>query len=387
MTVVETPPRQLAARCLPRLSRTGRRAWHDPSVSRSTLDRARDGDEHAFRELTAPYLHELRLHCYRMLGSVVDAEDLLQETLLAAWRGLDGFAGRSSLRAWLYRIATNRCLNAIRDTLRRRPAQPIAPFDPPPPSRRGEVTWLQPYPDLWLEQAADQAPGPAARSEARETVGVPCNALAHHSINPARRLAGPLEEATQLRSGSWRGASRWRSPPTTSMVSSTCSPTMHGSPCRQHRTNTMAPKPSRPSCGPARTGARRAPYPAGACRGQHAARLRLLPRRLHRADRVPHRHPGPHPVRWLNQSHHPLPRRRPAPPLRTRRRASLQRQPDPGEVWWLTLWLVMVAPRQTGPDWRGRCSCRVVEPVRNEASSDCNRARADLVAARPNVAK
>lgn len=134
------------------------------------LDRARDGDEQAFRDLTFPYVRELHLHCYRMLGSLVDAEDLLQESLLAAWRGLDGFAGRSSLRAWLYRIATNRCLNAIRDTKRRRPAEPVPPFDPPAPSRRGEVTWLQPYPDLWPEQAADPAPGPAARYLARETV-------------------------------------------------------------------------------------------------------------------------------------------------------------------------------------------------------------------------
>jgi len=138
-------------------------------VSRTALDRARDGDEQAFRELTAPHLRELHLHCYRMLGSLVDAEDLLQETLLAAWRGLDGFAGRSALRTWLYRIATNRCLNAIRDTKRRRPAEPVPPFDPPVPSRRSEVTWLQPYPDLWLEQAAVQ-PGPAERCLARETI-------------------------------------------------------------------------------------------------------------------------------------------------------------------------------------------------------------------------
>jgi len=139
-------------------------------MSRSTLERARKGDEGAFRELIAPHLRELQLHCYRMLGSVVDAEDLLQETLIAAWRGLDGFAGRSSLRAWLYRIATNRCLNAIRDSKRRRPAEPVPPFDPPPPSRRGEVTWLQPYPDAWLAQAPDQAPGPADRYLARDTV-------------------------------------------------------------------------------------------------------------------------------------------------------------------------------------------------------------------------
>jgi RNA polymerase sigma-70 factor (TIGR02960 family) len=139
-------------------------------VSQSTLDRARAGDEQAFSELTAPCLGELHLHCYRMLGSVADADDLLQETLIAAWRGLDSFAGRSSLRAWLYRIATNRCLNAIRSARRRRPPEPVPPFDPPEPSRRGEVTWLQPYPDAWLEQVSDAAPGPAACYLARETV-------------------------------------------------------------------------------------------------------------------------------------------------------------------------------------------------------------------------
>lgn len=121
-------------------------------MSSSVLDQARTGDEQAFRELTGPYLRELHLHCYRMLGSLADADDLLQETLIAAWCGLDGFASRSSVRAWLYRVATNRCLNAIRDAKRRAPQQPAAPFVPPNPSRRGEVTWLQPYPDAWLEQ-------------------------------------------------------------------------------------------------------------------------------------------------------------------------------------------------------------------------------------------
>jgi RNA polymerase sigma-70 factor (ECF subfamily) len=105
-----------------------------------------------------------------MLGSLTDADDLLQETLIAAWRGLDGFAGRSSLRAWLYRIATNRCLNAIRDAKRRPPPEPVPPFTPPDPSRRGDVTWLEPYPDAWLDHLEDAAPGPAARHEARAAV-------------------------------------------------------------------------------------------------------------------------------------------------------------------------------------------------------------------------
>ena len=135
-------------------------------MTQSTLDRARGGSEQAFRELVEPYRRELHVHCYRMLGSLVDAEDLLQETLLAAWRGLSGFAGRSSVRAWLYRIATNRCLNALRDSSRRPPAAPVPPFDPPPPSRHSDVTWLQPYPDTLLAQVPD----PAARYLARETV-------------------------------------------------------------------------------------------------------------------------------------------------------------------------------------------------------------------------
>jgi RNA polymerase sigma-70 factor (TIGR02960 family) len=105
----------------------------------------------SFEELTAPYRRELHLHCYRMLGSFTDADDVLQETLLAAWRGLPDFAERSSLRTWLYKIATNRCLNAIRDSKRRPPPEPLPPFDPPEPTRRGDVTWLQPYPDALLD--------------------------------------------------------------------------------------------------------------------------------------------------------------------------------------------------------------------------------------------
>ncbi|OXM58078.1 RNA polymerase subunit sigma-70 [Amycolatopsis thailandensis] len=130
----------------------------------------RTTDERGFRELSDTYRHELHLHCYRLLGSFADAEDVVQETLLAAWRGLEGFEGRSSLRTWLYRIATNRCLNALRDAGRRRPPEPVPPFDPPEPSRRGEVTWLQPYPDELLERVADSEPGPEARYTAREAI-------------------------------------------------------------------------------------------------------------------------------------------------------------------------------------------------------------------------
>jgi RNA polymerase sigma-70 factor (TIGR02960 family) len=138
-------------------------------VSQGTLERARGGDEQAFRELTEPYRRELHLHCYRLLGSLADAEDMLQETMLAAWRGLSAFEERASLRTWLYRIATNRCLNLLRDA-RRRPAAPVPPFEPPQPTRHGEVTWLQPYPDALLEGLVDADPGPEARAQARESV-------------------------------------------------------------------------------------------------------------------------------------------------------------------------------------------------------------------------
>jgi RNA polymerase sigma-70 factor (TIGR02960 family) len=134
-------------------------------VSGMVLGPATGGDEAAFAELFAAHRRELHRHCYRMLGSVTDADDLVQETMVAAWRGWADFAGRSSARAWLYRIATNRCLNAIRDG-KRRPGPALAPpFAPPEPSRWGEVTWLQPYPDAWLGD-----PGPAERYEARESV-------------------------------------------------------------------------------------------------------------------------------------------------------------------------------------------------------------------------
>ncbi len=139
-------------------------------MSEAALARARAGDSDAFGVLTDPYRGELQLHCYRLLGSLIDAEDVLQETMLAAWRGLNGFESRASLRAWLYRIATNRCLNALRDAGRRVPPAPIPPFEPPQPTRRGEVTSLQPYPDTLLQDVADTAPGPEARYEGTETV-------------------------------------------------------------------------------------------------------------------------------------------------------------------------------------------------------------------------
>jgi RNA polymerase sigma-70 factor (ECF subfamily) len=146
----------------------------DVIVTTTALARARAGDGEAFRELTDPHRRELQLHCYRILGSVQDAEDTLQETLLAAWRGLGQFEERASVRSWLYKIATNRCLNALRDTGRRPAAaaryQWSAP--PPEPTRRTEPLWLQPYPDALLEDLPDNAPGPEARYETREAVAL-----------------------------------------------------------------------------------------------------------------------------------------------------------------------------------------------------------------------
>ena len=135
------------------------------------LARARAGDERAFRELTDPYRRELQLHMYRIVGSTQDAEDLLQETLLAAWRGLEQFQERASVRTWLYRIATNRSLDALRAN-RRRLADRQRMTDVPEPTRRTEPIWLEPYPDVLLEGIADDAPGPDARYETREAIAL-----------------------------------------------------------------------------------------------------------------------------------------------------------------------------------------------------------------------
>ena len=139
------------------------------------VTRAQLGDEVAFQALTESLRGELQLHCYRIVGSVQDAEDLVQETLVAAWRGLSGFKGRASLRSWLYRIATNRCLNHLRDRGRRlpQPAEPVEPVPlPPEPTRVREPVWLEPYPDLLLEGIADRGQEPDARYEQREAVGL-----------------------------------------------------------------------------------------------------------------------------------------------------------------------------------------------------------------------
>jgi RNA polymerase sigma-70 factor (TIGR02960 family) len=142
-------------------------------VTTDLMARARSGDGEAFRQIIGPHRQELMVHCYRILGSTQDAEDALQETMLAAWQGLHHFEERSSVRTWLYRIATNRCLNALRSGSRRpRTGTPPAGVEPLKPTRLGEVTWLEPCPDDLLEGLADHAPGPEARYETRESISL-----------------------------------------------------------------------------------------------------------------------------------------------------------------------------------------------------------------------
>ncbi|MBV9897833.1 MAG: RNA polymerase subunit sigma-70 [Chloroflexi bacterium] len=129
------------------------------------------GDD-AFQQLVEAHQHAVRVHCYRLLGSLQDAEDLTQETLLRAWRSLDRFEGRASLRAWLYRIATNACFDEIDRRARRAlpdmSGTPHSSFTPGPPVP-AETPWLDPMPDAWLE-LADESPGPEARYEAKESI-------------------------------------------------------------------------------------------------------------------------------------------------------------------------------------------------------------------------
>ena len=136
------------------------------------LQRARSGDGQAFAELVQPYRRELHVHCYRMLGSFDDADDALQETLLAAWRGLTAFQARASVRTWLYRVATNTCLNQLRAASRRPQLAMSMPTSGPAPTGSETVTWLQPYPDLLLDGLPDDDPGPEARVERHEAVSL-----------------------------------------------------------------------------------------------------------------------------------------------------------------------------------------------------------------------
>jgi RNA polymerase sigma-70 factor (ECF subfamily) len=152
----------------------------DPAEA-GLLAAARAGDERAFAQLTSPYRRELQVHCYRMLGSLHDAEDLVQETMLRAWRRLGAFEGRTSLRRWLYAIATNACLNK----LEREPRVLLFPAgedaDPPPLAR---VSWLEPYPDSLLPDAA--VGDPQARLDLRESVALAFLAAIQH-LPPRQR--------------------------------------------------------------------------------------------------------------------------------------------------------------------------------------------------------
>jgi RNA polymerase sigma-70 factor (ECF subfamily) len=170
------------------------------------IARARAGDELAYAELVAPYRRELQVHCYRILGSVHDAEDQVQETLLSAWRNLGGFDGRASVRTWLYRIATNRCLDALRAARRRPPTATAArpPFgnqaELPEPNRRGDVIWLEPYPDVLLEDLPDDMPGPEARYDAREAISL-AFVTALQLLPPRQRAALVLCDVLGFRVG------------------------------------------------------------------------------------------------------------------------------------------------------------------------------------------
>ena len=164
-------------------------------ATQDLLERARSGDPVAFGAVLEPYRGELQVHCYRILGSLLDAEDVVQETLLAAWQGLARFDGRASVRGWLYRIATNRSLNHLRSASRRPRA---APPDAPPAASVLEPTWLQPYPDAALDGMSDQAPGPDARYESTETISLAFVAGLQH-LPPRQRAALVLRDVLGFR--------------------------------------------------------------------------------------------------------------------------------------------------------------------------------------------
>jgi RNA polymerase sigma-70 factor (TIGR02960 family) len=175
------------------------------------LARAQSGDGEAFGELTEPFRRELHVHCYRILGSVQDAEDVLQETMLAAWRGIERFEGRASLRFWLYRIATNQCLNALRGSARRIPPSgqqggpPAGPLPPmPAPATDSEPTWLEPYPDTLLAELPDSSPGPEARYEERESISLAFITALQH-LPPRQRATLVLRDVLGYRAAETAG--------------------------------------------------------------------------------------------------------------------------------------------------------------------------------------
>jgi RNA polymerase sigma-70 factor, ECF subfamily len=187
-----------------------------PRAEAELLARAQAGDGDAFGKLAEPFRRELHVHCYRILGSVADAEDVLQETMVAAWRGIDRFEGRSSLRAWLYRIATNQCLNALRGGIRRPTRSQRRADSPPGPAQMGQLPplpepttddeplWLEPYPDVLLDELPDTSPGPEARYEARETISLAFIAALQH-LPPRQRATLVLRDALGFRAAETAG--------------------------------------------------------------------------------------------------------------------------------------------------------------------------------------
>ena len=184
-------------------------------VTRPALSLARDehvawaaavaGDRDAFAIVTARYRRERPVHCYRMLGSLDDAEDLVQATLLRAWRRRESFRGRSTLRAWLYGIATNACLDAL-DRRGRRLLPPAVtsaadPLAPPPPA--SEVGWLEPYPDQLLDELVDEQAGPDETLVARDTIERAFMVAIHAS--PDWRSIGTCASVASHSSGVSRG--------------------------------------------------------------------------------------------------------------------------------------------------------------------------------------
>src|ERR1700739_4501350 len=177
----QTPPNSRARRRLYRRASRTRPAERSKRgcmpMEMDTTDliaRARAGDHDAFRDLVEGHSRELQVHCYRILGSLQDAADALQETLVSASRSLGEFGQRSSLRTWLYKIATNRCLDMLRaDSRRPRIALPLPEAALAETTGAGDAPpWLEPYPDVLLDHLVDQRPGPEARYETTEAISL-----------------------------------------------------------------------------------------------------------------------------------------------------------------------------------------------------------------------